>query len=338
MTVSAACTALAFVPTSASLRASGVAHHDAPLQASGHTRVPPDAAWRGRQNAGRPAAGGTQADCARAPLPDAAVAPIRAAIAASGAEVAVVMSGGCRELRINPDLRMHAASTMKLPVMIELFRQVDAGTRSLDDTIPVSNTFRSMIDGSPFTLNAADDSDQQTYTRVGQRITLRDACERMITVSSNLTTNLLIDTLGIDRIRATVTALGAEGMDVRRKVEDGPAFRAGQNNTTTAAGLATLLEAIRDGKAASQASTREMIAMLERQAFNDGIPAGLPPGTAVAHKTGTITKIHHDAGIVYAEVPFVLVVMTRGIETEKASDALIADITRRIYQAMRIRE
>jgi beta-lactamase class A len=277
---------------------------------------------------------GAQPGCTRRSLGEAAVGPIRAAIAASGAEVAVVMSSACHELRINPDLAMHAASTMKIPVMIELFRQVDAGTRSLDDTIPVSNTFRSMVDGSPFTLNAADDSDQETYKIIGQRLTLREACERMITVSSNLTTNLLIDALGIDRIRATVAALGAGGMDVRRKVEDTPAFRAGQNNTTTAAGLATLFEAIRDGTAASPASTREMIAMLKRQRFNAGIPAGVPPGTEVAHKTGTITKVHHDAGIVYGEVPFVLVVLTRGIETEQASDALIADITRRIVQAV----
>ena len=282
------------------------------------------------------AATAEQADCVAAPLPDATVASIRALIASSGAEVGVVFSGRCRELRINPDLRMHAASTMKIPVLIELFRQVDARTRSLDDTIVVSNVFASMVDGSPFTLNATDDSDQETYKALGQRLTLREACERMITVSSNITTNLLIDLLGIDRIRATVTALGADGMDIRRKVEDGPAFRAGMNNTTTAAGLAALLTAINAGRAASPASTREMIAILKRQKFNDGIPAGLPPGTEVAHKTGTITRVHHDAGIVFGDVPFVLVVMTRGIEQEKDSDALISAITRILDQAVRV--
>lgn len=276
-----------------------------------------------------------EATCTVMPLTDDIVTTIRTAINRSGGEVAVVVSAPCTTLRINPDLRMHAASTMKLPVLIELFRQIDAGRRTLDDTIAVSNTFRSMVDGSPFTLNAADDSEQQTYAQVGQRITLREASERMITVSSNLATNLLIDELGIDRIRATVASLDAGGMDIRRKVEDGPAFRAGLNNTTTAAGLATLLEAIRDGKAASQASTQAMVEILKRQQFNAGIPAGLPPGTPVAHKTGTITKIHHDAGIVYGRVPYVLVVMTRGIESEKDSDALIAEITRTIDAAVR---
>lgn len=296
-------------------------------------------AGQGRASASDAAAdpAGEQADCAPTALPDATVAAINTLIANSGAEVGLVFSGGCRALRINPDLRMHAASTMKIPVMIELFRQVDAGTRRLDDTILVSNNFTSVVDGSPFTLNAADDSDKDTYTAIGQRLSLREACERMITVSSNVTTNLLIDELGIDRIRATVSALGAEGMDVRRKVEDGPAFRAGMNNTTTAAGLATLLTAIHEGRAASPASTREMIAILARQTFNAGIPAGLAPGTRVAHKTGTITKVHHDAGIVLGDVPFVLVVLTRGIETEIASDALIAAITRILDQAVRAR-
>ncbi len=296
------------------------------------------AAGRSHASAGETADGAAAepSGCVATPLPATTVASIHALVAKSGAEVAVVFAGGCRELRINPDLRMHAASTMKIPVLIEVFRQVDAGTRSLDDTILVSNTFRSMVDGSPFTLNATDDSDQKTYTAIGQRLTLREACERMITVSSNITTNLLIDELGIDRIRATVSALGADGMDIRRKVEDGPAFRAGMNNTTTAAGLATLLAAINDGRAASPASTREMIAILKRQRFNDGIPAGLPPGTEVAHKTGTITKVHHDAGIVFGDVPFVLVVMTRGIEKERDSDALISAITRILDQAVRV--
>lgn len=286
--------------------------------------------------AGRGGADRAQVSCASEPFPGTVVAAVAAAIAKSGAEVSVVFSARCRELKVSPDLRMHAASTMKVPVMIELFRQVDAGKRSLDDTILVSNAFTSMVDGSPFTLNAGDDSDQETYKAIGQRLTLREACERMITVSSNITTNLLIDALGIERIRATASTLDDHGgMDIRRKVEDGPAFRAGMNNTTTAAGLAVLFEAIRDGRAASPASTREMIDILKRQTFNDGIPAGLPPGTAVAHKTGTITKIHHDAGIVFGTVPYVLVVMTRGIESEKASDALIAGITRILDQAVR---
>jgi beta-lactamase class A len=155
----------------------------------------------------------------------------------------------------------------------------------------------------------------------------------MVTVSSNFATNLLIQKLGIDNIRATVTALHADGMDIKRGVEDQKAFDKGLNNTTTARGLATLLLAIANGKAVDPGSSAKMVEILERQKFNEGIPAGVPANIRVAHKTGEITKIHHDAAIVYAKRPFVLVVLVRGIEDFKQSSALIAGVTRDLYQA-----
>jgi len=155
----------------------------------------------------------------------------------------------------------------------------------------------------------------------------------MITVSSNFATNLLIEKLGVEQIRATVHALGADGMNVLRGVEDGKAFEKGLNNTTTARALAVLLTAIADGRAVDADASKQMIAILERQKFNEAIPAGLPAGTVVAHKTGDITKIHHDAAIVYAKRPFVLVILVRGITDEKVAYALMADITRDLYGA-----
>jgi beta-lactamase class A len=119
-----------------------------------------------------------------------------------------------------------------------------------------------------------------------------------------------------------------------RGVEDAKAFQAGLVNTTTARGLMVLLEAIANGTAAPPPASDEMLEILKRQRFNAGIPAGLPPGTPVAHKTGTITKIHHDAGIVYAARPYVLVVLVRGIQEEKESAALIAAITRTVNDAI----
>jgi len=155
----------------------------------------------------------------------------------------------------------------------------------------------------------------------------------MITVSSNFATNLLIEKLGVENIRATVHALHADGMNVLRGVEDGKAFAKGMNNTTTARGLLELLDAIARGEAVDRESSRDMIEILERQKFNDGIPAGLPAGTRVAHKTGEITKIHHDAAIVFAPKPFVLVILVRGLADIKESSALMADVTREIYRA-----
>jgi beta-lactamase class A len=168
---------------------------------------------------------------------------------------------------------------------------------------------------------------------VGQTRTLRQLCELMITVSSNFAANLLIEKLGVENIRATVHSLNADGMNVLRGVEDEKAFEKGLNNTTTARALLELLDAIAQGKAVDPDSSRQMIEILERQKFNEGIPAGLPPGTRVAHKTGEITKIHHDAAIVFAPRPFVLIILVRGIADTKVSASLMADITRELYQA-----
>ena len=227
----------------------------------------------------------------------------------------------------------HAASTMKIPVMIELFHQVREGKVKLEDPLVVKNEFHSLADGSIYTLDPADDSETDLYKAAGQTRTLNQLCELMITVSSNLATNLLVEKLGVDNIRATVHALHADGMSVLRGVEDNKAYEKGMNNTTTARGLLILLEAIAKGEAVDSDSSRQMVEILARQKFNEAIPAGVPSGTRVAHKTGELTKLHHDAAIVYAPRPFVLVILVRGLAESKDSAALMADITRRIYQS-----
>jgi beta-lactamase class A len=260
---------------------------------------------------------------------------ISSRIQLSGADVAVAFRtlDGKLEWFSRADDVFHAASTMKIPVMIELFRQVRQGKLKLDDTLTIKNKFHSLVDGSIYTLDAADDSEADLYKSIGQTRTLGQLCELMITVSSNFATNLLIEKLGVDNIRATVTSLHADGMNMRRGVEDNKAYEKGMNNTTTARGLLILLEAIAKGKAVDPDSSRQMVEILARQKFNDAIPAGLPPGTRIAHKTGDITKIHHDAAIVYGPRPFVLVILVRGMAEMKDSAALMADIARRIYQS-----
>lgn len=262
---------------------------------------------------------------------------VAALIRNSGAEAAVAFGtlDGRVSLMIDEDTVFHAASTMKVPVMVELFRQAAAGTLSLDDRIPVVNAFRSVVDGSPYALAVSDDSDPAMYKAVGQERTYRELCDAMITVSSNLATNVLIDRLGADRVAATMSRYGAAGMVVRRGVEDGKAFAAGLNNTATARGYFAILTAIGRGEAVSPAASAEMVRILARQAFRRGIPAGLPAGIEVAHKTGTITRIHHDGGIVLAPRPYVLVVLTRGFDDEKTSDRLIAAISSAVYDAVK---
>jgi beta-lactamase class A len=273
---------------------------------------------------------------AQRPAPD-LKARVQELIDSSGAEVAVAFRtldgplNGNDELWIEPDKPFHAASTMKVPVMIELFRQAEAGKLKLDDPLLIKNEFKSIADGSAYVLSVGDDSDAEVYKHVGKTMTLRALCDAMITVSSNFASNLLIERLGAENIRNTVQKLGADGMVVLRGVEDQKAFDKGMNNATTARALAVLMQKIATGKAVSAKADAAMVAMLKDQKFNDAIPAGVPPGTPVAHKTGTITKIHHDAAIVYGPRPYVLVVLVRGIQAQKVSAVLMATISREVW-------
>ena len=255
-----------------------------------------------------------------------------------GSEVAVSLRdlGTGDSLDIGADVDFHAASTMKIPVMLEVLSAVDAGRLSLDQGILLVNQFHSIVDGSPYALNAGDDSDSSMYARVGHRVPLRALLELMIVRSSNLATNALIALVGADQANLKAHALGATRIRVLRGVEDSKAFAAGQNNTTTSADLAVLLERIERGDALLPSSTQLMKETLLRQEFNDAIPAGLPKGTKVAHKTGSITATLHDAAIVYPpnHTPYVLVVLTRRIPNEKVAQQLIADISRRVWNAV----
>ncbi|MBP6702719.1 MAG: serine hydrolase [Vicinamibacteria bacterium] len=256
-------------------------------------------------------------------------------IAESGAEVSIAYRAldGSEEWMHEADRRFHAASTMKVPVMVELFRQESAGMLKLSDSLEIRNEFKSVVDGSPYAMDFGEDSDDTVYKNVGKSMTLEALNFQMITVSSNFATNLLIDRLGVENIRATVASLGGQGLEVRRGVEDQKAFDLGIINETTARGLFVVMNAIARGLAVSAAQSARMVDVLAAQKFNDGIPKGLPAGTRVAHKTGTITRIHHDAAIIYGARPSVLVVLTRGIEKEADSDALMARITKSLISS-----
>ncbi len=239
-------------------------------------------------------------------------------------------------LVLGANLRFHAASTMKLPVMIQIFRDADAGLLGLDDSLPVHATFPSLADGSPFDVDKADDSDSTLYGRAGKLASVRELLELMITRSSNLATNILIERVGAPRAQASARTLGAWSIQVLRGVEDGKAYRAKLNNTTTARDLGVLLAGIAGHRAASPVSCDSMLAILGRQEFHEGIPAGLPPGTRVAHKTGWIGEVvYHDAAIVYPATggSYALVVLTGGIKADSVAHNLVADLSRMVYEA-----
>ena len=237
------------------------------------------------------------------------------------------------EILIEPDASFHPASTMKICVMMEVFRQARRAVFSLNEPLLIKNEFASIVDGSPYSLSMEDDSEQDLYARLGQRLPIRDLVKRMITVSSNLATNLLIERVSAEKTMEFMRELGAEGVIVRRGVEDGKAYHLGLNNTATARGLMQLLVSLAKNTVVSPEDSEAMIEIMLQQKFSEMIPAGLPTGVRVAHKTGWNNDLYHDAGIVYppGTGPFVLVILTRGIGNDEQAHALIASLAKSIY-------
>lgn len=237
-------------------------------------------------------------------------------------------------LFINERESFHAASTMKTPVMVELYKQAAAGKFSLDDSILVKNEFRSIVDGSPYQLEIADDSEDGLYKLIGQKLPVRQLMHEMITVSSNLATNILIELADAQSVMQTMREMGANDIRVLRGVEDGKAYEKGLNNTTTAYDLLLLFERLALGKAVNPEASQEMIEVLLQQQFNDVIPAKLPKAVKVAHKTGFITGVQHDSGIVYLPDgrQYVLVLLSKNMNDSEAGTQMLAEVSRLVYE------
>lgn len=227
----------------------------------------------------------------------------------------------------------HAASTMKVPVMLGIFEAVTRGELSLDQPVRVKNEFVSILDGSTYALEAREDSDPELYDQVGKDLPLRELVRRMEVRSSNLATNIVIELIGAKRVMRLMNEIGAKDIQVLRGVEDDKAYHAGMNNTTTAHDLMLVFRTLAEHRAISAEASDAMIEILAAQEHNDGIPAGLPAGTKVAHKTGSITKIAHDAGLVFRPdgSQYVLVVLTRGFEKHADAEAVIATVSRILW-------
>lgn len=225
----------------------------------------------------------------------------------------------------------HAASTMKVPVMLGIFEAATRGELRLDQPVLVRNQFVSILDGSPYALESREDSDKALYEEVGRELPLENLVRRMIVRSSNLATNIVIELIGAKRIMALMKEIGANDIQVLRGVEDDKAYHAGMNNTTTAHDLMLVFKTLGERKAVNAEASNMMLDVLAAQEFNDGIPGGLPPGTRVAHKTGSITEIAHDAGIVDSQ--YVLVVLTKGFKKHDDAEKVIAEISRIVWES-----
>jgi beta-lactamase class A len=234
----------------------------------------------------------------------------------------------------NADSLFHAASTIKIAVLIAVYAQVARGELTPDAPVHVRNRFSSIVDGAPFTV-APGAMDAEVAKREGRTMSVHDLAYEMITKSSNLATNLLIDVVGIETIRRCLDELRVDGVVMARGVQDEAAFRAGINNLVTANGVLRLLRMIADGRAYSPEVCGQMLEIMLDTRARSGIPAGAPTDANVAHKTGNISTVHHDAGVVYVgnRRPYFLVVLTQ-FPAEVGRTTAVAEVSHGIFESL----
>jgi beta-lactamase class A len=232
------------------------------------------------------------------------------------------------------DRWFHAASTIKVPVLLGVFAAIDQGRLQPYSRVHVRNRFLSVADGRPYRLDPARDSNGEVHAAAGRTMNIRELARHMIVTSSNLATNLLIEILGLEEIHNTMRQLGLHGIELRRGVEDIAAWEQGINNRVTAAGLLRALRVLAEERYFSADASRAMMDILHAQEFRGGIPAGLPDHARVAHKTGEISTVAHDAGIVYLpdREPYVLVILTEWKPEVGGRHATIARVSRAVYE------
>lgn len=229
----------------------------------------------------------------------------------------------------------HAASTIKVPVLLGVFGAIEKGRLTECSRVHVRNRFLSVVDGSPFRIDVTCDSTPEVHQAIGKTMQVRELARHMIVTSSNLATNVLIDLVGVQEIQHAMQDLGLDqGIDFVRGVEDTLAWEQEINNRVTARGLLALLRMIAEERAISSAAARHMLDILHGQQFRCGIPAGLPSEARVAHKTGETSTVAHDAGIIYMpdRAPYVLVILTEWETGKPGRQETIAGISRSIYE------
>jgi beta-lactamase class A len=265
---------------------------------------------------------------------------IEAAVVKSGAQAIAV---GVHDTATNAELHyeserwFHAASTIKVAILLAVFGEIHRGRLAPQSRLHVRNRFLSAYDGSPFRVQADRDADADVHEAIGKTMRVNELALHMIATSSNLATNLLLDLIGLESVQRTVEHFGLTGLDIRRGVEDEKAFEHGIVNRVTADGLVSLLRLIAEERAYTPELSRQMLDILHQQEFRKGIPARLPGEVRVAHKTGDISTVAHDAGVVYAPgaKPYIVAILTEWKPDVGGRSATIAAISHDIYLALR---
>lgn len=246
------------------------------------------------------------------------------------------LSEANNQLLIDEREEFHAASTMKTPVMIEVYKQAAQGKFSLHDSLLIKNEFKSIVDSSLFSLDIGRDDGEHIYEQIGKKRSVKDLVVDMIIYSSNLATNIVIELVDAKNVNKSMRKLGAKDINVLRGVEDIKAYDTGLNNSTTAYDLMLIFEKLAKGKVISPEVSEEMIGILHRQTHNDIIPAKLPKDVKVANKTGSITGVHHDSGIVYLPDgrKYVLVLLSKNMEDFNQGTEMLAEVSKKVYDYM----
>src|SRR5690349_13157163 len=241
------------------------------------------------------------------------------------------------ELHYDADRWFHGASTIKVAILLAVYGEIDRGRLARQSRLHVRNRFLSAYDGSPFRVLADRDADSEVHAAIGKTMRVSELALHMIATSSNLATNLLLDLIGLETVQRTIERFELTGIDVRRGVEDEKAFEHGIVNRVTADGLVSLLRLIAEERAYSPELSRQMLEILHQQEFKKGIPARLPREVRVAHKTGDISTVAHDAGVVYPpeRKPYVVAILTEWAADAGSRSPTIAAISHAVYDELR---
>jgi beta-lactamase class A len=231
----------------------------------------------------------------------------------------------------------HAASTIKVAVLVGLFAAIEEGRFRLDDRLHVRNRFPSVHDAGAYAIASSRDADGEVHAAIGKLMRLGRLAEAMIATSSNLATNLLLDLVGVEAARRVVERLGVNGIELVRGVEDEAAHQAGVDNRVTANGLIGVFRAIEERRAVSPAASDAMLDILQKQQFRSGIPAGVPESARAearfAHKTGETSTVTHDAGLVYLpdRPPYALAILTEWAGDAGGRRETVARLSQAVY-------
>lgn len=259
-----------------------------------------------------------------------AVERIIAEAEAGGGSVGVTLVGPNGDtFTHNADRKYGAASTVKIPLMVEIFRQIDRGERSLDDPYTLVDADRAAGSGVILELHT------------GITLTLNDLVYLMMAISDNTATNVLIDYAGMDNVTATMRELGMTQSLLGRKMKGRPAEEGEQENWATPGDYARLMQALLANQVASADSCAKMVAMLEKQQNTRRISRYLPESDKIrwGSKTGSVRGVTNDVGFVTTDAGTLIVsIYCEGLADQHVGEKVIGDITRAALEATGVAE